>query len=62
MRKTWDSRNSRRTLRLSFLAEARSVPNGFSMTIRTSAPLMRSIFFWPSCSTITGKNCGAVER
>ena len=46
----------------SFRALCRSVPNGFSITTRTSADLWRCRPAALSCSTITGKNSGAVER
>ena len=62
MRKTWRSRNASETTFCSERADARSVPNGFSMITRTSAFGCRCSPACLSCSTITGKNSGAVER
>ena len=62
MRKTWRSRKTLETTSWSSRADARSVPNGFSMTTRTSAFSWRCSPASLSCSTITGKNSGAVER
>ncbi len=62
MRKTWRSSKTDRTRALSSRASCSDVPNGFSITQRTSAS-SRALRPWaPSCSTITGKNPGAVER
>ena len=62
MRKTCSSAKTPSTVLLSSWASSSVVPNGFSMTIRTSASSISSIPCSPSCSTITGKNSGAVER
>ena len=62
MRKTWRSRKTLSTTFCSLRAVCRSVPNGFSMTQRTSACLWRCSPAALSCSMITGKNSGAVER
>ena len=64
MRKTWRSSKTDSTISLSSRASARRVPNGFSMITRTSAsPSARlSRPCSPSCLTMIGKNCGAVER
>jgi len=62
MRKTCDSWNQPSTRRFSSFADSRSVPNGFSMMIRTSDPSWRFSPLWPSASEITGKNDGAVDR
>ena len=62
MRKTWDSANTSSTRRLSSRADARSWPNGFSITTRVSACSQRCRLADPNFSTITGKNSGAVER
>ena len=62
MRKTWDSSSTASTCWLSARASSRRVPNGFSITTRTSAPGMVSSPCSPSLPTITGKNAGAVER
>ena len=62
MRKTWDSSNTSSTRRLSSRADARSRPNGFSITTRVSACSQCCSLAVPSFSTITGKNSGAVER
>ena len=62
MRKTWRSRKTLETTSCSLRADARSVPNGFSITIRTSASLWRWRPASLSCSEITEKNSGAVDR
>ncbi len=62
MRKTWGSRNTPETTFCSARAECRSVPNGFSMMQRTSAFWCRCSPATLRCSTMTGKNSGAVER
>ena len=62
MRKTWRSRKTLDTTSWSLRADARSVPNGFSITTRTSASSWRCRPASLSSSAITGKNSGAVER
>ncbi len=62
MRKIWRSSNTDRTRSFSVRASCSDVPNGFSMTTRTSAPSRRARPYRPSFSTTTGKNSGAVER
>ena len=62
MRNTWGSRNTLDTTFCSSRADSRSVPNGFSMMQRTSAFGCRCRLAPLICSTITGKNSGAVER
>ena len=62
MRKTWRSLKTDSTRWLSSRASASVVPNGFSMTARTSEPSWRLSLCLPSCSMMTGKNSGAVER
>ena len=62
MRKTWRSRKTLETTCWSSRADARSVPNGFSITTRTSASLWRCRSAFLSSSAITEKNSGAVER
>jgi hypothetical protein len=62
MRKTWLSRNAPATTFWSERAVRRSVPNGFSMMIRTSTLSWRCSPAALSWSTMTGKNSGAVDR
>ena len=62
MRKTCFSAKTASTRRLSSLASSSVVPNGFSMTARTSEPSWSLSPCRPSCSMMTGKNSGAVER
>ena len=62
MRKTWRSRKTECTTSWSERAEARSVPNGFSITARTSPCSERCRPFSLIASVMTGKNSGAVER
>ena len=62
MRKTCVSSKIASTRRLSSRASSSVVPNGFSMITRTSASSCCSSLASPSCSTITGKNSGAVDR
>ena len=62
MRKTCFSSKTDSTWRLSCRASASVVPNGFSMTARTSAPGWWVSPCSPSCPTMTGKNSGAVDR
>ena len=62
MRKIWLSENTDRTWLLSSRASASEVPNGFSITARTSTCSDRASPAAPSASTITAKNSGAVER
>ena len=62
MRKTWRSRKTFETTFWSLRADSRSVPNGFSITTRTSASLWRCSPACLSCSAITEKYSGAVER
>ena len=62
MRKTWSSWKTLATISCSERAEARSVPNGFSITHRTAASSWRCRPAAFSACTMTGKNSGAVER
>ena len=62
MRKTWPSRNAECTTCWRLRAEARSVPNGFSITTRTSEPSWRSRRLAFSASVMTGKYSGDVDR
>ena len=62
MRKTWVSSSTSSTSLFSSRASFRFVPNGFSITTRTSAPSWWSSPCSPSLPTITGKKPGAVER
>ncbi len=62
MRKTWRSRKTLWTTSCSRRADSRSVPNGFSITARTSLFSCRCSPFSLIASVITGKNSGAVER
>ncbi len=62
MRKTWRSRKTECTTSCSARADSRSVPNGFSITARTSACSWWCRPFSLSASVMTPKNSGAVER
>ena len=62
MRKTWRSRKTLETTDWSLRADSRSVPNGFSITTRTSALRLRCRPAVLSSSAITEKYSGAVER
>ena len=62
MRKTWSSAKTDRTAWLSACASSSVVPNGFSMTTRTSTSFFVARPCSPSLPMMTGKNAGAVER
>ena len=61
MRKIWLSVNDRWTTSASPREEARSWPNGFSMTTRANPGGLLS-FVAPIACTITGKKLAGVER
>ena len=62
MRNTCVSSKIASTRRFSSRASSSVVPNGFSMITRTFASSWLFSPLAPSCSTITGKKAGAVER
>ena len=58
MRKTWDSSKTSWTRALSFFADSRSVPNGFSMMIRARSTRLPAC----SCSSTDSAALGGTER